>query len=156
MENGIRSDHPDPGVPEIGAESESSAIRERFQDLSERLEALLAEVRDARKYPQRLWIRSRGQVRLLNVDEIDWVEADAKYSRLHTRHATHRLRESIGRVEARLDPARFARIHRSAIVNLDRVAEIVSSSGPASVILKDGTRIPMSRTQKLHVFELAP
>jgi two-component system LytT family response regulator len=129
--------------------------RDHFQDLSQRLEALLVGVRDARHYPQRLWIRSRGQVLILDIDEIDWVEADAKCSLLHTRDATHRLRESISRIEARLDPARFARIHRSAVVNLDRVVEVLSSAGTQSVILKDGTRIPMSRSQRLSVFELA-
>ena len=154
MENGIRSDHPDPGAAEVGAGAEPSAIR-ALEDLSERLEALLASVGDLRKYPQRLWIRSRGQVRILAVDEIDWVEADAKCSLVHTRGATHRLRESIGRVEGRLDPARFTRVHRSAIVNLDRVAEVLSSAGSQSVVLRDGTRIPMSRSQKARVFELA-
>ena len=129
--------------------------RDHFHDLSERLEALLAEVRDAPNYPQRLWIRSRGQVLILNVDEIEWVEADAKYSCLHTRDATHRLRESISRIEARLDPARFARVHRSAIVNLDRVVGVLRSDGSPSVILRNGTRIPMSRSHKLRVFELA-
>lgn len=129
--------------------------RDRFQELSDRLGALATEVRDARSYTKRLWIRSRGQVLILSVDDIDWIEADAKYSCVHTRGAMHRLREPISRVEARLDPARFARVHRSAIVNLDRVVEVLSSAGSQSVVLKDGTRIPMSRSQKLRVFELA-
>ena len=128
--------------------------RGHLQDLSEQLEALLAEVRDARNYAQRLWIRSHGQVLILNVTEIDWVEADAKYSRLHTRDATHRLRESISRLQARLDPMRFARIHRSAIVNLDRVVGVLNSDRSPSAILRDGTRIPMSRSQRRRVFEL--
>jgi two-component system LytT family response regulator len=128
---------------------------DHLQVLSDRLGALLAEVRDTRSYTKRLWIRSRGQVLILNVDEIDWIEADAKYSCVHARDAMHRLREPISRVEARLDPARFARIHRSAIVNLDRVVEVLSSAGSQSVMLKDGTRIPISRSQKLRVFELA-
>jgi two-component system, LytTR family, response regulator len=152
MESGFRSDHPDP-VAEVGAGAESSAVR-ALEDLSERLEALLASVGHARKYPRRLWIRSPGQVRILDVDEIDWIEADAKCSLVHARGATHRLRESIGRVEGRLDPARFARIHRSAIVNLDRVAEVLSSTGSPSVILEDGTRIAMSRSQMYRVVEL--
>ena len=128
--------------------------RGHFEELSERLEVLLAEVRDARNYAQRLWIRSPGQLLILNVAEIEWVEADAKYSRLHTRDATHRLRESISRLEARLDPMHFARIHRSAIVNLDRVVGVVHSDRSPSAILRDGTRVPMSRSQKFRVFEL--
>lgn len=130
--------------------------RDQFNDLSERLSALLAEVQGTRSFPQRLWIRSRGQVVVLSVDEIDWVEADAKYSVVHLRdEKRHRLREPISRIEARLDPDRFARIHRSAIVNLDRVVEVVSTAGSQTVLLKDGTRVPMSRSQKLRVFELA-
>jgi two-component system LytT family response regulator len=129
--------------------------RERFQELSERLETLLAEVRDARNYQRHLGIRSHGQVLILNVDEIDWVEADAKYSSVHTRDAAHRVRESISRIEMRLDPERFVRIHRSAIVNLDRVVEVLSSAGSPSVILKDGTRVPMSRSQRLRVIGFA-
>ena len=129
--------------------------RDNLQDLSERLTTLLAEVQTTKTYPQRLWIRSRGQVLVVNVDEIDWVEADAKYSCVHTREGLHRLREPISRIEARLDPTRFSRVHRSAIVNLDRVVEVVSSAGTQSVMLKDGTRIPMSRSHKLRVFELA-
>lgn len=70
MEDDLRSDHADRGAPEVG-------------DLFERLEALLAEVREARRYPERLWIRSRREVRIVDVDEIDWVEADAKHSRVH-------------------------------------------------------------------------
>ena len=154
MEDGLRSDHPDPGAGEIEADAEANAARDRFQDLADQLEALLADVRGARRYPQRLWIRSRGQLRLVNVNDIDWIEADAKCSRVHTRHATHRLRESIGHLEKRLDPARFSRIHRSAIVNIDCVAQVLSDGSP-SVVLKDGTRIPMSRSHKPLVFELA-
>ena len=113
--------------------------RDNIQDLSERLSALLAEVRSKGHYPQRLW-----------------VEADAKYSCVHLRGGeTHRLREPISRVEARLDPSRFARVHRSAIVNLDRVVEVLSGAGSQTVVMKDGTRVPMSRSQKLRVFELA-
>lgn len=129
--------------------------RDRFQEISERLATLLADVQAAKNYPQRLWIRSRGQVVVLNIDEIAWIEAAAKYCLVHTNGGVHRLRESISRIEARLDPARFPRVHRSAIVNLDHVTEVISSAGSMSAMLKDGTRIPMSRSLKLRVFELA-
>jgi len=119
------------------------------RELAEGLEALLAKARDGRNYPQHLGLRSsRGKILVLKVDEIDWIQADAKYSSVHTRDAAHRVRESIGRIEMRLDPERFARIHRSAIVNMDRVVEVSSAAGSPSVILKDGTRVPMSRPPK--------
>jgi len=129
--------------------------RDSFQEISERLMTLLGDVQAAKSYPQRLWIRSRGQVTVLNVDEIDWVEADAKYSLVHTPAGVHRLRESISKIEGRLDPSRFSRVHRSAIVNLDRVTEVQSTAGSLTALLKDGTRIAMSRSVKPKVFELA-
>lgn len=129
--------------------------RDEIQGLSERITTLLSQVQTPKTYPQRLWIRSRGQVLVLSVDEIDWIEADAKYSIVHQGTTSHRLREPISRIEARLDPSRFSRVHRSAIVNLDRVVEVVSSGGSQSMLLSNGSRIPMSRSQRLRVFELA-
>jgi len=145
MDDPIPSDHPDSGAGETAD----------LAALAERLEALLAEFRTARRFPPRLWIRSRGLVRVLDVAEIDWIEADAKYSRLHAGEATHRVRESISAIQARLDPAHFARIHRSAIVNLDRVSELVMVDGHPHAVLENGRRIPMSRSQKLRLLELA-
>jgi two-component system LytT family response regulator len=129
--------------------------RDGLQDISDRITSLLSRVETTRTYPQRLWIRSRGQVIVLNVDEIDWIEADAKYSIVHQGATTHRLREPISRIEARLDPTRFSRVHRSAIVNLDRVVEVVSAGGNQFMVLGGGARVPMSRSQRLRVFELA-
>ena len=145
MEDRIRSDHADPGPGEVTG----------FAALTERLEALLAEVRTARRFPSRLWIRSRGQVRVVNVDEIDWIEADAKHSLIHARRATHRVRESISAIQARLDPAQFARIHRSVIVNLDRVIEVPTVDGRPTAVLEGGDRLPMSRSSRPHLLELA-
>jgi len=123
--------------------------RERLHLLSEGLEALLAKSRDARRYQQHLGIRSRGQILILRVDEIDWVEADAKYCNVHIRATAHRVHEAIGHIELRLDPERFVRIHRSAIVNIDRVVEVISAPGSQSVVLTDGTHVPMSRSDRL-------
>jgi two-component system, LytTR family, response regulator len=103
---------------------------------------------------RRLWIRSRGQIYAVDVDEIDWVEADAKYSLLHARGGTHRVRESISAIEARLDPARFVRIHRSAIVNRDRIVEIRTVDDRTHAVLERGARVPMSRLRKARVIRL--
>jgi DNA-binding LytR/AlgR family response regulator len=118
------------------------------------MSAAAAEVGIARRSPPRLWIHSRGQIYAVNVDEIDWVEADAKYSLLHGRVGTHRVRESISAIEARLDPARFVRIHRSAIVNRDRIVEIRTVEDRTHAVLENGARVPMSRLQKARVLEL--
>ena len=113
-----------------------------------------ADVEAARQPSPRLWIRSRGHLRVLNVEEVDWIEADRKYSVFHARGATVRVRESITVIEARLDPTRFARIHRSAIVNLDRVVEVGTFEGRPHAVLESGARVPMSRSQKSRLFEL--
>ena len=93
-------------------------------------------------------------MRVLNVDDVDWIEADRKYSLFHARGITHRVRESITAIQARLDPSRFARIHRSAIVNLDRVVEVAAFEGRPHAVLENGIRVPMSRSQKPRLFEL--
>lgn len=132
--------------------------REDSRDLSDRLGAggHLANTRKARNYPQHLWIRSRGQSRgsviVVNVDDIDWVEAQTKYSCAHTRDGSHNnLRESISQIESRLDPSRFVRVHRSAIVNLDRVAKVTSRV----LVLHGGTRVPIGRSHKRRMFAIA-
>ena len=78
--------------------------------------------------------------------EIDWIEADRNYVRLHVGKAAHTIRERISHLEETLDPRLFARIHRSTIVNLNRVREMQQwFSGDYVVILEDGTRLRLSR-----------
>lgn len=113
---------------------------------------------EARRFSPRLWIRtrgqSRGQVLVVSVEDIEWIEAQARYSCAHTREGDHPLLESISEIEARLDPSRFARVHRSAIVNLDRVVEVVSTRNTRILVLQNGTRVPLSRSRKRQLFEL--
>lgn len=110
---------------------------------------------DAREsgFGPRMWMHARGQVQVVDVNEIEWIESDLRYSWIHLRSGeSRRLREPISRIEARLDPARFARVHRSVIVNLDSVVEAVSSAKTKAVILKSGARLPMSRSRKHNIF----
>lgn len=98
-------------------------------------------------FASRLWIRSRGHVQILEVDDIEWIQSELRYCRVHLRNGdVRRVREPIGSIERRLDPARFARVHRSVIVNLDRVAQAISSAREKAIVLKSGTRLPMSRS----------
>lgn len=90
---------------------------------------------------------SAGEL-VLDVDEIDWIEADDYYAAVHTRGRRHLIRESLSSLEARLDPARFVRIHRSAIVHLERIREFRNDSPAAEVVLRDGTRIAVSRRRR--------
>jgi two-component system LytT family response regulator len=100
------------------------------------------------RHASRLVVKSAGRTVFVRVDEVDWIEADDYYARLHVAGKTHLLRETMGSLEARLDPQRFFRVHRSAIVNLDRVREVqFLFRGEHVVILHDGTRLKLSRTR---------
>lgn len=110
------------------------------------LAALLAHVASPRRYLTRLPVRSPGRVDLVDVASIDWIEAADNYVILHAGARTHILRETMTQLERELDPARFARIHRSTLVALDRVRRLdVATRGDYVVTLADGTRLTLSR-----------
>ena len=118
-------------------------------ELAERLVALLAGLERQQHYAERLMVKSAGRVVFLRVDEVDWMEAAGSYVRLHVGRDAHLLHEGIAALASRLDPRRFARIHRSTIVNLDRVKELQPwFHGDAVAILRDGTRLQVSRTYR--------
>jgi two-component system LytT family response regulator len=110
-----------------------------------RLLSLLEELRDRRR-SDRLVVKTGGRVVFLRTEDIDWVEASGNYVRLHVGGEAHLLRESMKNMERRLDPSTFVRIHRSAIVNVDRIRELEPwFHGEYIVILRDGTRLTSSR-----------
>jgi two-component system LytT family response regulator len=91
----------------------------------------------------------------LRTDEIDWIEAADNYVRLHVGSESHLLRETLGALEGRLDSGKFMRIHRSTVVNIDRMKELQPwFHGDYVVILQDGTRLNLSRTYRDRVIEL--
>jgi two-component system, LytTR family, response regulator len=115
-------------------------------DLNARLSALLADVRQEPKYTERLAIKSSGKVVFLKASEIDWVEAADNYVNLHAGSESYLHRETMSALEEILDPARFLRISRSTIVNIDCVKELQPLfHGEYSVILKNGARLTLSR-----------
>jgi two-component system, LytTR family, response regulator len=117
-----------------------------WEQLSRRLGAVLAELQQTQGHPQRLLVRSEGRIRLVPVGDIDWIEAADNYARLHVGAERHLIRETMGSLEARLDPAQFARIHRSAIVNLERVRELQPTfNGEYAVLLRSGAKLTLSR-----------
>jgi len=102
-----------------------------------------------RRYLKRFIVRDGGRLFFIRTEDIDWIEAADNYVRLHCQSAAHLVRGTLGALEARLDPDSFLRIHRSAMVNLDRVKEMQPwSSGEYIVLLQDGTRLKLSRTFK--------
>jgi two-component system LytT family response regulator len=124
-------------------------LRGRRADLDARLEQLLAD----RAAPgpdgaplDRLLIRDGARLTVLRAEAIDWVEAAGDYQVLHVGPKTHLLRETMGNLEGQLDPRRFVRIHRSTLVNLDRVRELKPyDHGDYLVRLHDGTELRLSR-----------
>ena len=95
----------------------------------------------------RIPIRTDQGIYFVRVEEIDWIEADANYLRLHTGVQSHCLRETLKVFEQRLDPSRFLRVHRSAIVNLDSIQRLEPwFHGEYVVTLRDGTKLTSSRT----------
>lgn len=114
--------------------------------IDSRLVSLLEELREERKYPERLIVKSSGRVFFVRTEEIDWVEASGNYVKIHTKSEAHLLRESMKNMESKLDPKIFVRIHRSAIVNIDRIKELEPwFHGEYIVIMRDGTRLTASR-----------
>jgi len=99
--------------------------------------------------PAWLLVKDEGRMYLVRAADIDWVEAFGNYAKLHVGPRTHLMRETMAGLEAALEPAGFARLHRSTIVNLDRVREMQPwFSGDYVAILTDGTRLKVSRVYR--------
>jgi len=125
--------------------------RRRAGDLGRRL---LALVNDIKTEPgptrlDRLVVKSGGRVFFLRTDEIDWIEASGNYVRLHLGDDAHLFRETMNHMEARLDSRRFVRIHRSRIVNTERIKELQPwFNGEYVVVLHNGTQLRLSRSYR--------
>jgi two-component system LytT family response regulator len=120
--------------------------REEQSDLTERLAAVLHELRARQREVDRLVVNAGGRGYLVGVDEIDWIEAAGNYARLHVGGKRHVIRKTMKALEQELPARQFVRIHRSTIVNLDRVKELQPYfTGEYVVTLQDGTRLSLSR-----------
>jgi two-component system, LytTR family, response regulator len=128
---------------------------EKSSEINQRTLALLEELKAQTNHLERLIIKSGGRAFFLKTEEIDWIEAEGKYVRLHVGKESYLLREAIGSLEAQLDPKRFPRIHRSTIVNIDRVRELQPwFHNEYRVILRDGTQLMLSRSCRKKLGEL--
>lgn len=115
-------------------------------DLGRRLLALVKDLRRDQPKTDRLVVKSGGRLFFLRTDEIDWIEAAGNYVRLHVGNTSHLLRETMNAIESRLDPEKFFRIHRSRIVNMERIQEMQPwLNGEYAVLLRTGTRLTLSR-----------
>lgn len=128
---------------------------ERGSDLNQQTLALLEELKARSSHIERLVIKAGGRAFFLKTEEIDWIEAEGKYVRLHVGKESYLLREAIGSMEGQLDPKKFPRIHRSTIVNIERVRELQPwFHNEYRVILKDGTELMLSRSCRKRLGEL--
>ncbi len=121
-------------------------LRRNGGPLDARLNDLIAGLRKQQRYLERLAVKSGGKIIFLRADEISWIAAEGNYARLHVGKKSYLMRETMTGLEAKLDPNRFLRIHRSTIVATDAIAELEPLfQGDYVVVLRDGTRLTSSR-----------
>ena len=127
----------------------------RVDDLERRLIALLAQLRPEMSGLRRIAVRTEHGFRFVDVDDIEWIEADGKVVRLHVGKQAYSVRRALGALEARLDPDRFVRVHRSAIVNVRCIKEVQPwFQGEWVVVLSDGSRVSTGRRHRARVRQL--
>jgi two-component system LytT family response regulator len=128
----------------LDAETPAAGMRER---LAGALDAQAAAATAASPAViRRFVVKERGRYLLVPAEEVSWIGAAGNYAEIHARGAAYLVRATIADLAARLDPARFARIHRSTIVQIDRIREIIPEwHGDFDVVMEDGTTLRMSR-----------
>lgn len=131
--------------------------RRRNRHTSEILADLTAEVQSGRRHPRHIAVRSRGRIDLVAIESIDWIGAAGNYVEIHADGDAHLLRQTMAAMEERLDTRLFIRIHRSTIVNIDRIADIhTMHKGEYEVRLVDGTKLTLSRSYRHRLDALIP
>jgi two-component system LytT family response regulator len=107
---------------------------------------------NGRQYTKRIVFKSRGRILFLPISDIRWIGAEENYVRICTESETHLLRETMTRLEEKLDPQMFLRVHRSSIVNLQYVKEVrTEKDGEFAVLLVNGQKIAMSRSYRSRI-----
>jgi two-component system, LytTR family, response regulator len=131
-------------VKERVASKSALAAQEQLQSLFESMRA--APSPRSKTYPRRLLVRNGTKDVLVSLDEVEWIEAADYYSCLHVGSRSYLLREPIKQLAGTLDPGKFVRVHRSAIVNIAQVREIVREGrSEGAVVLRSGQRLKMSK-----------
>lgn len=127
-------------------ETVSNRLTALLEDLQARQKTLESDSRAPESRLERIAVKTAGRIFFIEAEEIDWLEAADNYVQLHVGRETHLIREKVNRLENRLDPNQFLRIHRSIILNVKRIKELRPLfNGVFSVILKDGTKLTSGR-----------
>ncbi len=136
----------------VGRESQLVEMLSSFnEDERNRIKELLDDPdwSEKNRYPEKMSFKDGSKVIVLNADEIDWIDAAGDYMCVHAGGKTHIIRETMKALEARLDPSRFQRVHRSAIVNVNKVKELhPHSNSEYFLILEGGQELKLSRSYK--------
>jgi two-component system, LytTR family, response regulator len=140
------------------ARAKAQIAQGRAQEENRRLTALLANLQQDQKPaapPERMVVKSGGQVFFIQLADIDWIEAADYYVMLHVNDKAILLRETLAELTARLNPQQFVRIHRSAVVNLNKIKEVrAARRGDYTVILHNDTQLKLSRRRRAQLQEL--
>lgn len=129
-------------------------------DERQRIAKLIRSLSGGPQYLRRLGVKSGGRVAFVKTADVDWLEATGNYIALHVGGESHLIRETMNGMEGKLDPNQFVRVHRSTIVNLDRVKEVQPwFGGEQTLLLKDGTQLTVGRAFRhrlRHLMENTP
>lgn len=114
--------------------------------LDKLLRAFLDKFPDGKNYPDKIMLKTAKGISFINTNEVDWVEAAGNYVKLHVKESGHLLRETMNNIESKLNPDKFLRIHRSSLVNIDRIKELQPLfNGDYIVVLQNDTELNLSR-----------
>src|SRR5262249_11504619 len=136
---------------DLDEEAALSSRQQRLMDVLSHHETERPPTPDAstlsRTFVTRFAVKNRDRFVILKANDVDWIESAANYVQLHSNKGIHLLRTALGALESKLDPTMFVRVHRTLIVNVDRVREVIPSEhGDFTIRLEDGTELRMSRS----------
>jgi two-component system, LytTR family, response regulator len=127
----------------------SEAISEAMGEPAGQVPRGTGEPAQAPRHVERFLVRARGKVVVVRTQDIDWIEAADYYATLHVGGEAHLVRQTMADLEVSLDTQRFLRVHRKAIVNIERVREVHPLfRGDCTLVLADGTQVKLSRTRR--------
>ena len=123
--------------------------RQKKEDFNFQIKELISDVKNKEKFIDRLVIKKEGRYHFLKVDEIDWVESAGNYLNIHVRKDSHLMRGTLSNIEKKLDPEKFIRIHRSTIVNINRIEGFQHFfNGEYKINLKNGIELTLGQKYK--------